>query len=132
MSDLAQGTVWRQTISAAFVTVTQVHSIQYSSTRDDNDISHLGGGVQRDYLPGLIDPGQVEIGLRFDPNGATHQDITDQYILTTTNPCKIIWSDATEFPLTTYVKGVTMGASVGGILEATATYKVADAAAFPT
>ena len=132
MSDLAQGTVWRQTISAAFVTVTQVHSIQYSSTRDDNDISNLSGGVQRDYLPGLIDPGQVEIGLRFDPNGATHQDITDQYILTTTNPCKIIWSDTTEFPLTTYVKGVTMGASVGGILEATATYKVADAAAFPT
>ena len=132
MSDLAQGTVWRQTISAAFVTVTQVHSIQYSSTRDDNDISHLSGGVQRDYLPGLIDPGQVEIGLRFDPNGATHQDITDQYILTTTNPCKIVWSDTTEFPLTTYVKGVTMGASVGGILEATATYKVADAAAFPT
>lgn len=132
MSDLAQGTVWQQTISAAFVTVAQVHNIQYSSTRDDNDISTLGGGVQRDFLPGLIDPGTVEISYRFDPNGATHQDITDQYILTTTNACKIIWSDTTAFPVTTYVKGVTYSAVVGGVLEGTATYKVADAAAFPT
>jgi hypothetical protein len=132
MSDLAQGTIWRQTISAAFVTVAQVHSINYSSTRDDNDVSHLSGGVQRDFLPGLIDPGTVEIAYRFDPNGATQQDITDQYILTTTNPCKIVWSDNTEFPLTTYVKGVSYSAAVGGVLEGTATYKVADAAAFPT
>lgn len=132
MSDLAQGTVYKQTISAVFTTVAQVHSISYSSTRDDNDISTLGGGVARDYLPGLIDPGTVEIAFRFDPNGATQQNITDQYILTTTNADKIVWSDTTELPLTTYVKGVSYSASVGGVLEGTATFKVADAVSYPT
>ena len=132
MSDLAQGTVFKQTISASLTNIIQIHNIQFSSTRDDNDISFLSGGVQRDFLPGLIDEGSVEISYRFDPNGTTHRAITTEYLLTTTNACQIVWSDTTVLPLTCYIKGVSYSAVVGGVLEGTATYKVADAIVFPT
>lgn len=133
MADLAQGSVFQMTISSVLTSIAEVVSIDGpDSQRDDIDVSHLGGGVQRDFLPGLIDPGVISLELNYDPNGSTHQALTDQYILTTTVACKVIWSDTTEIPCTCYVKSFKPSGSVGDKLKAAVSFKVADAIAWPT
>ena len=133
MADLAQGSVFQMTISSVLTAIAEVVSIDGpSSQRDDIDVSHLGSGVQRDFLPGLIDPGEVNLELNYDPNGSTHQAITDQFVLTSLVACKAIWSDATEIPCSCYIKSFKPNASVGDKMKATVGIKVADAITWPT
>ena len=129
----AQGTVFQMTISSVLTAIAHVVGIDGpDSTREDIDVTDLSSGAWREFLAGLIDGGEVALRLNFDPDGATHQALTDQFILTTNVACKLIFSDTTEWPLTCYIKRVGPSIETGGKAEASVTFKVASAITYPS
>jgi len=131
------GTITARTVTAtsggldgteAFTIVAEVKSISGPNTQTAVvDVTHmLSDNNTREFLPTLIDPGDMSFNVNFLPGNATHSGIrTDQKNRTKRN-WKLIYTDsaATTYSFAGYVTGCNITAEIEGVLMAALTIKL--------
>lgn len=131
------GTVTARTVTATsggvegtevFTTVAEVKSIQGPNTQTAVvDVTHMGSDDNtREFLPTLIDPGDLSFNVNFLPGNATHTGLrTDQKNRTRRN-WKLVFTDAaaTTYSFAGYVTGVNISSEIEGVLGGAITLKL--------
>jgi len=131
------GTITARTVTAtaggtdgteAFTTVAEVKSISGPNTQTSIiDITHMqSDNNTREFLPTLIDPGEMSFVINFLPNSSGHQGLrTDQKNRTKRN-WKLVFTDsaATTYSLAGYITGFGITAEIENALQANCTVKL--------
>ena len=116
------------------VTIAQVYDISGPSmSADTEDVTtHDSSGLPwREKVATLIDAGDVQLSLYFDPDGATHKDATggllDIFSSRTLEPFEIAFPDTTDVAFTAYVTQFQPKAPIDGVLTADVTLTISGA-----
>lgn len=133
----SKGTVVQQTISAAFVAVAQVFSVDHSGaateTFECDTLDNINPGIPKQPT-GRAAGGTYSLELFLDPALSGHQSITDEIHTPIVNPWKLIFADAASTPWPISVAGVGFGATVALAdgLKATVELEVDGLTAYPS
>lgn len=125
------GTVTARTVTATsggtdgaelFTNVAEVKSISGPNTQSQIiDVTHMeSDNSTREFLPTLIDPGEMGFAVNFLPGNATHQGIrTDQKNRTRRN-WKLVFTDtlATVYSMAGFVTGCNITAEIENVIQA--------------
>lgn len=108
-----------------FTAVAEVFSITPPVFRRDVvDATHMGSAERfREFIPGLIDPGEVTIQLNFDPGGSAQTSLFAK-LNTGASNYRITYPDATIWTFSAFMTGFNNDDPLDGKLTATATFKL--------
>lgn len=131
------GTITARTVTATsggtdgaevFTNVAEVKSIQGPNTQTQViDVTHMeSDNATREFLPTLIDPGELSFNVNFLPGNVTHTGLrTDQKNRTKRN-WKLLFTNAaaTTYSFAGYVTGVNITAEIEGVLQGAISIKL--------
>lgn len=111
-----------------FTEIAEVKSISGPNTSSQViDVTHMGSSDNtREFLPTLIDPGDISMSLNFRPDNDTHIDLrVNQKERTRTN-WQLVFTDpsATVYSFAGYVTGFQITAEIESALQAQCTVKL--------
>lgn len=131
------GTITARTVTATasgtdgtevFTNVAEVKSISGPNTQTATvDTTHMESPDNtREFLPTLIDPGDLSFNVNFLPGNATHQGLRADQKARTRRNWKLVFTDAaaTTFSMAGYVTGVNITAEIEGVLMGAITLKL--------
>jgi len=128
---IGHGTLFQRGDSASpevFTTVAEVINISGPTRAFDiiDATSQESAGATREFIAGLIDPGEYTIELGFIPGNTTHTDVRNDHINRTNRNYRITHPDS---PVSTetfacFVSGFELNAPIGELRTATITVKV--------
>lgn len=118
--------------SATYTTVAQVSNISGPSMQMDTiDVTtHDSSGGFREFVEGLVDPGEVTFDLVYDPDAATHANSSGGVVYELHQRTKKAWSlDFTDSTATVvkfqgFVTSFEPSMSVDGAMTASLTIKI--------
>ena len=130
----AQGTKLKLTVNSTITEIANVLNIDGPNmSRGAIDVTHLGSGEQMDFLPGLLDEGEVSLTINYEPGGVTHQALTDSLLSGASETWSIIPPTTTApWPFTGFLTAFGGKYPVGDKIQADITIKVDDAITPPT
>lgn len=94
-------------------------------SRDSVDVSHMQSpNRHREFIPGMIDPGEVTIEFNLIPGGTTHAEILGE--LENVNPMsrRVVFSNGSIFEFIAFVTNVEFEMPIDDKMMGTATFKV--------
>lgn len=110
-----------------FTTIAEVKSISgVGFNVNFADITHMESpSAIREFLPTLIEPGEISLTLNFLPDNATHDAIRIDLLARTKRNFKLNFTDNTPaiWSFSGYYSSVQVNSSVDGVLEATVSIK---------
>jgi len=113
------------TAGTALANVTRV---QWSGLQSDQiDVSAMdGASAFREYVAGMIEPGEVTLDLNFDPGATSHAAMKTALEGRGTAQYAIKWSDAanTVYNFTAFVRSMSGGGQYDDKLEGSVTLKI--------
>lgn len=129
------GTVLARHNGTTFQDVGQVVSVTPpGATLDDIETTDLGNtdGV-KSFVPGLVDPGELQFTVRFDPEDTGHQALQDDAYSRATRQWKVTFPSGETLTMSGYVKGFEIQEiQPGELIEAQVTIKVTGKPTFAT
>src|SRR4051812_18053354 len=92
----AYGTKFQTNATGSFVTIAEVTSIGGPGRSTKKiDVSNMDSpGAVEEFVLGMINSGEVELGLNFLPNDTTQKQVNTDFDARTLRSFKIIWSNA--------------------------------------
>ena len=118
-----------------YTAIAQIESISGPSLSNPTlDVSDLDATARNKISSGLVDGGQVSIGIFFDPNVSintgTHDDLVDRAIDGTTATYKITWPSASKTVFPAAIVGATPISATGEALKGTLELDITGAVVF--
>lgn len=117
------------TPTEAFATIAEVKDIKGPKLKSDLEdaTSHDSTDGWKEYIPTLIEGGEITFDLQFVPTGATHSYVTGLvklWVDRTLRNFQLIFPDATVWLMPCYVTGVDMENTLKGLSRADVTMQV--------
>lgn len=92
---------------------------------EDVEATHMTSPNRtREYIAGLIDPGEASLTINWVPNNATDQRLLELRDSGEALPHRITWSNGVTWTFTGYVKGFEPGAPIDDRMTAVVTLRV--------
>lgn len=111
-----------------FTTIAEVKSISGPNTSSQViDVTHmLSDDNTREFLPTLIDPGEMSFGLNFLPASTTHTNLREDQKNRTRRNWKLVFTDsaATTYSFAGYVVGFSITSEIESALQAQCSIKL--------
>lgn len=111
-----------------FTTVAEVTGLRVAGrTLELIDSTHMESpDAHREYLPSLLDSGEVQIDLNFLPGDSNHQGFEDDRLNRVRRNFQIVWTDTdlTTYGFAAYITGFDISAVIDDKLSGTATVKI--------
>lgn len=99
-----------------------------NAVADDVDATHFTSPNRtREYITGLIEPGEASFGMNRIPGGTTELALQALQASGATRLWRFLWPNGTMWEFLAYVKGYETSAPIDDRLTATCTLKVAGA-----
>ena len=122
-------------VTTNYTAIAQIESISGPSLSNPAlDVTDLDATARIKISSGIVDGGQVSIGMFFDPNVSTntgtHDDLIDRTIAGTTATYKITWPSASKTVFPAAVVGATPTSSTGEPLKGTLELDITGAVVF--
>ena len=111
--------------ATAIANIVSINGVSLS--RSQIDVTHLTSADKfKEYIPGLMEGGQVDLELIFDPAHATHSQILVDFVAGTVSTYSITWPGAQVWSASMFVMSVSPSAEAAGDdkLKCNATFKV--------
>lgn len=117
--------------SEVFTVVAEVFAITSPAFRRDTvDVTHMASVEKfREFIPGLIDPGEVTIQLNFDPGGTAQTALFLKLNAQASN-YRLTWPDTTTWTFAAFMTGFSTDDPLDGKVTATAAFKLTGKPAF--
>lgn len=126
---IAKGTVLQRAASGggSFVTIANIMNISPPNMQRDSleTTKHNDEDRFRTFIPGLIDPGEIQLSVTWDPDDTTH-DFIDELESANVADYKIKFPAAVakELEFKAFLTNFEPSGEVDGLLSADVTYKV--------
>lgn len=91
------------------------------------DVTHMGSdNNSREFIPSLIDPGEISFDVNWLPGNATHVSLKNDQKNRTKRNYKIVFTDssATTYSFSGYVTGISISAAIEDVLGGSITVKL--------
>lgn len=112
--------------SASYTPLAEVTDITPpSESVDVIDVTHMASpDSTREFIQGLMDPGEVSLEMNFDPGGSTDDFIRAWRSSRETRSCKITFPNSAVWTFSAFVTGYEPQIPLDGKMTATLTCKV--------
>lgn len=104
--------------------VAEIKSISISSEKEDIDVTHMQSpDLRREFIGGLLDPGELTLEVNFDPTQPDPMTLGDDQLVVT-------WPDSSTWTWpSASANGYDVSAEVGDAMTATVTFKLSSSLA---
>ncbi|MBL3580648.1 phage tail tube protein [Rhodovulum visakhapatnamense] len=97
---------------------------------DDIDVTHQKSpNKTREYIAGMIEPGEMTLSLNWIPGGSTDMTIQALKVSGARRQMRITWPNGITWTFTGYIKGFEPSSQLGDKMTGTVTIKVAGSTA---
>lgn len=131
---VCKGTVLQQDIASVYTALAQLISIEGPGPEVETfDATALDSGVGKEFdVTGYVDGGELSFDLFFDPALGGHQNLTDLLTTPVVENWKEIFSDATAWPFSGILTGLSPTTDMGDALKASCAIKLDGLVTYPT